>query len=123
MTFGGLSVLADPQTITIDGVAVSLPRIKIEGTKTTYQSADGLHRLIVSYTDAKGNTRYLVRYEEDAVSSDPISAVNKKVSADVYLVIDQPSFGIDDTRVAKICAGLFSLLDATMLGKVLGNQT
>jgi hypothetical protein len=116
-------MLSEPITANISAVDIVMPRVKIEPNKSTYQSQDGLHRLIVGYTENRGSTRFLIRYEEDAVSADPISAANKKVTAAVYLVIDQPSFGIDDTRVGAIVTGFKALLDTSFIGKVLGNQT
>ncbi|DAD51345.1 coat protein [ssRNA phage Esthiorhiza.3_6] len=116
-------MLNDPITINISAVDIVMPRTRTEPTKSVYRSADGLHRLVVSYSENKGSTRYLLRYEEDAVAADPISAANKQVSSALYLVIDQPTFGIEDARVAAQWAGFKSLVDATLLGKVLGNQT
>jgi len=118
-------MLADPQTITINSVAIGMPLINNQGTSSLYQSADGTSRLRVSFTPGKGSTRYLIRYEEDAISADPISAVNKKVTASIYLVIEQPSFGISDARIVLIMAGLKTLLATTSNGfveKVLANE-
>jgi hypothetical protein len=117
--------LADPQTITIDGVAISFALISTNGNSSLYQSADGAKRLRVSWTKTPGRTRYLMRYEEDAISADPISAVNKKVTASLYFVVDQPDFGIDDARVVKIVTGMKTWLATSSGGlveKVLGNE-
>jgi len=116
-------MLSDPQSITIATIATSLPAVRIEATKTTYQSADGKQRLIISYDDkGKASTRYLIRYEEDAIAADPISAVNAKKTLAAYMVIDQPAFGFTDARVDEVMAGLKLLADSTFLLKVLGNQ-
>jgi len=118
-------MLADPQTITIDGTAISLALVSQQGTTSLYRSADGLHRLKVAYTETNKNTRYLVRYEEDAVAADPISTVNQKVTGVVQLVLDQPAFGIDDARFVKIVTGLKTLLATTGGGfveRVLSNE-
>jgi hypothetical protein len=116
-------MLTDPQSITIATIATSLPAVRIEATKTVYQSAAGDKRLIVSYDDkTKNATRYLIRYEEDAVSADPISAVNAKKTLACYMVIEQPAFGFTDARVDEVMAGLKALVDSTLLLKVLGNQ-
>lgn len=116
-------MLSDPQTISVSAIAIPMPKVKIEGSKTTYQSADGLHRLIIQSTESKANTRYLVRFEEDVVSPDPISSVNKKVTLSMYLVVDQPAFGIDDTRAAAIWAGFTGLVTSSLLTKILGGES
>jgi len=118
-------MLTDPQTITIDGTAISMPLVSSQGTTSLYRSADGLHRLKVSYTESKNNTRYLLRYEEDAVAADPISSLNQKVTAAVYLVIDQPTFGIDDARLVKVITGMKTWLNTgsgLLVERVLGNE-
>lgn len=116
-------MFSDPQAITINLVTHSLPAVRREATKTTYQYADGTQRLILSYDDKGGkSTRYLVRYEEDAISADPISAVNAKKTLAVYFVIEQPAFGFTDARVDYVIAGLKLWLDSTNTLKVLGNE-
>jgi len=118
-------MLPDPQVITIDGVAISMPLVKVQGTESFYQSADGLSRLRISYTVNKFSTRYLVHYEEDAVAADPITAVNKKVTIREYYVIDQPTFGISDAKAVKIVAGMKTLLNTgsgLFVERVLGNE-
>lgn len=115
-------MLSDPQTLTIDGISTDLPSISVSPTETLYQSSDGKLRLRVSYTTDKAKTRYLVRVEEDAISADPISAVNAKKTCAVYVVIDQPLFGFADTRVRDITVSLKDWLTSANILKVLGNQ-
>lgn len=116
--------LADPQSITINAVATSLPLVRREATKATYQSAAGDQRLIVSYDDKGGkSTRYLIRYEEDAIAADPITGANVRKVLAYYWVIEQPTFGFTDARVSLVSTGFKALVDATLLGKVLGNET
>lgn len=116
-------MLADPQSVTVNSIAISLPATRIESTKTTYSSADGNNRLIVSFDDAKKDkTRYLLRFEEDAIAAHPITGANVKQTLAAYIVIEQPTVGFTDARVLFVLAGMFSWADATLLGKVLGNQ-
>lgn len=124
-------MLSDPLTITIDGTAISLARIlqspgsKGQGPFSLYRSSDGLHRLKIGYTEGGRNTRYLISYEEDAVSEDPISTTNQKVTTRMQTTIDQPSFGISDDRIVKIVAGMKTLMATTsgaFIERVLGNE-
>lgn len=124
-------MFTDPLTVTIDGVAISLARIqespgsKGQGPFSLYRNADGTKRLKIGFTEGSTNTRYLIRYEEDAVSADPISAVNKRVTAVFQTTIDQPSFGITDARVVNIVAGMKTLMATTsgaFVERVLGNE-
>lgn len=110
--------LTDPQTITIDGVAISLALVQNQGTSSLYQSADNLDALRVSWNKQNGKVRYLISFRESAIASDPISAANKSVTTTINLTIDQPDFGITDARVVKIIAGLKTLLSTSAAGFV-----
>jgi len=118
-------MLPDPQVVTINSIAISMPLVSSQATSSLYQSADGLSRLRISWTANKGSTRYLVRYEEDAIAADPITAVNKKVTASIYIVFEQPSFGISDARMILITAGLKTLLNTgagLFVERILSNE-
>jgi len=118
-------MLSDPQTITIDGVAISLALVSSQGSKSLYQSADGLNRLRVEWTKQNGKTRYLYSFQEDAVSADPISEINKKVTVTINWTIDQPDFGISDARIVKIIAGLkthYNTGTGALVERILGNE-
>jgi hypothetical protein len=120
-------MLTDPQSITVDGVAISLPLINNQGNTSLYRSADGLHRLKIGYTEQNRNTRFVIRFEEDVVADNPIgqSDSNTKVTGVVQVLFDQPNFGITDARMVDIVAGLKTWLTTTSGGiveRVLGNE-
>jgi hypothetical protein len=63
-----------------------------------------------------------VRLSTQKVAADPISAVNKTVSASVYFVIDEPKFGFTDTEVGYYIDALKAWLTSTNYNKVLGGE-
>lgn len=96
---------ADPQSLTIDGTAVSLPRVGSSNSSGTFRSADQTVSLEISHTDNK-RIRRLVRLRSSAVVASPlVPNQNVAVSNQVYLVLDQPKNGISpETLVAHVKA-------------------
>jgi len=120
-------MLTDPQSVTIDGVAISMPLINNQGNTSLYRSSDGTKRLKIGYTEQNRNTRFLIRYEEDTIADNPIGVAdsNTKVTSVVQMLFDVPNFGVTDDRVVKIIAGLKTWLTTTSGGiaeRVLGNE-
>lgn len=114
---------ADPQTITVNSVAKVCNRTEVAGGKSTYATADGEYTLTISSVTSKKRTRRLARVDVRVVAADPISAVNASKVASVYIVVDEPDFGFDDTVLTNILTGFKTWLDATAIGKLLGSQS
>lgn len=116
--------LTDPQSITINAVPTSLPKVESTGQKSVYRSADGAIVLTVSHTSMGGGRyRHLVRIDKTVVSADPFSAQNTSKTFSVYTVIDQPSFGFDTTAIQQIVAGFQTLLSGTLIGRIVGLES
>lgn len=117
-------MLADPLVILVNNVATNLPRINLGAGTAEYSNSDGSITAIVRQTKSSGGRfRREVRLTRTKIAADPISAVNKSVSASVYMVIDEPQFGFMDTDLADMKAGLNTLTgDAPTFLKVLGGE-
>lgn len=115
-------MLADPQNVTINAVAVSMPRTSMGATQNIYTSADGLTTLTTKQN--KSNTRFRREYRvsQTKVAVDPISAANKQVGLSVYFVIDEPTFGFSDVEIGYVIAGMKTAFDSTLWGKILGGE-
>jgi hypothetical protein len=109
---------ADPQSVTIVGGAVSLPRIGATQNAGTFQSADGMNRLSVS--SSYGNrTRRIARLDLSKVAANPFdSSVNAKYSMSAYLVVDVPQVGYTTADEVTNAAGLLTWLSATTNAKL-----
>nr|QDH86862.1 MAG: hypothetical protein H2Rhizo32860_000004 [Leviviridae sp.] len=121
-------MLADPQTITISAVPISLPRTFSEGDESAYTSSDGLVQLSVNHTLAKqGRTRRLIRIDHSKLTSDPYKpSENVRVTAAMYTVFDVPPAGYTNTEVMAVYAGYKTLLAASsdaIVTKVLGGES
>ncbi len=103
-------MLTDPQSITINGSAISLPRISVGDLTATYQSADGSTSLRISHT-ASSRERSLIRLDQNKIGSDPyLASVSKSYLESVYLVIDRPlnGAGFTDTETSQAVAGFLA---------------
>lgn len=114
---------ADPQTITVNSVAKVCNRVETIAGKSVYMTADGEYKLTISSVESKKRTRRLARVDVRVVAADPISAVNASKTVSVYIVVDEPDFGFDDTALTNIVTGFKTWLDATAIGKLLGSQS
>lgn len=116
-------MFADPQVITVNAVAQSMPRIASVGQKSTYQKNDLTFTLNLSHTVAKDRIRSMARVDQRAIVPDPLTSVNDYETLSVYLVIDRPLAGFSSTQVDQLIAGFKTWLDTTASGKLYGQES
>lgn len=116
-------MFADPQTVTVNAVAKVMPRILMEGLKSTYQLADQTFKFVVSHTVSNQRVRSMVRIDQRAIVADPLTAETDYETLGIYLVIDRPEYGFSSTQVEQLIAGLKTWLDATSIGKLYGQES
>jgi len=117
-------MLSDPLAILVATVATPLPRTGQGVGTSEFKDADGAHVVTIKQTKTtNGRFRREVRFTRNLVAADPISAVNKSVSASVYIVIDEPAYGFSDAVLADMKHGLNALTDdAPTFLKILGGE-
>lgn len=113
---------ADPQTITIDTVAKTCARIKSDGFRSEYATADEEVKFTISHQESGNRTRRMVRVDQRVVAADPLTSVNEYKSAGVYLVIDEPEYGFTAAEVDDIVQALTAWLTTANVTKILGNE-
>jgi hypothetical protein len=118
--------LSDPQSITISGTPISLPRVSSGDGESEYLSSDGLVRLTLA--NAYGNrTRRVVRVDHSKITADPfIPSQNTKVSMSNYMVFDIPPAGYSNADVTAVYAGFKALFTASsdaVITKLLGGES
>lgn len=114
--------LADPQTITVNAVAQTLNRVKSDGYRSEYQTADESYKFVVSHLESKGRTRRMIRVDQRVIAADPLTALNEYKSLGVYVVIDEPEYGFTDDGIYDVAAGLIAWATEANILKVLGGQ-
>lgn len=113
---------SDPQSITVNSVAQTLPRVSAGPLASTYQKSDNAFRLTISRLVGK-RRRYMVRIDARKVAPDPLaSANNLEFTCAAYMVIDAPQLGYSNTELADIALALSGWATAANLQKVVGNE-
>lgn len=103
---------SDPLSVTISGVATSLPRTSVSGDETTYQSADGLIQVQASHDSGK-RYRHLLRINHSKLTADPFRpSENVKVSMSNYIVFDVPVAGYTAAEQLAVYTGFKGLYTA-----------
>ncbi len=118
--------LADPQVVTINSVAQSMPRIQTleNGSKSVYQKSDGTWKLTVSHkTTGTSRVNSMARIDQVAIVPDPLTSVNDFETLSFWVVFDRPLAGFTQTQCEQIAAGLKTWLDNTMIGKLFGRES
>lgn len=115
-------MLADPQSVTINGVGTSLPKTQSGPTTNTFTSADGNTSMTTKQNITASRFRREVRLSQQKVAADPLSGVNKLLGTSVYLVVDEPKAGFSDTEIGYLIDALKGWLTSANYNKVLGGE-
>nr|UJQ85831.1 MAG: hypothetical protein 2 [Leviviridae sp.] len=119
-------MFADPQSVTINTVANSLPRVSVGDHSASYTKDDETLEMTISHLSSRnGRTRRMVRLDTTKVASDPfIAGNNREVSASTYLVVDEPSdSSFTNTELLNHVKGLVGWLTDANVSKVLAGES
>ena len=109
---------ADPQSVTISGTAISLPRTSQGLNSGGFKSSDGLTELSVSHQNGKRNRR-LIKLQVTKVGADPLtSGVNNYYSMSVNVVVDTPKVGYTVAEAKAVVDALVAYLAASTGARV-----
>lgn len=123
--------LTDPISITLNSVAVSLPKTSVGENKSAYTKDDGLVKISVSHQEVGKNsgakTRRVIRLDTTDVAADPLLAgINREVPFEAYLVIVDPKIGLTLAAKKDKVTSLLTYLTASsgaVLTKILGGES
>lgn len=109
---------SDPQSVTINAVANSLPRTSSGVNTGVFTKDDGNVKLSISHAYAK-RTRRTIRLDHAKIAADPlISSQSIKYSMSAYLVIDTPITGYTVAEAKQVVDGLVAYLSASTGARV-----
>lgn len=114
---------ADPQSVTINAVPISLPRVSVGVSEATYRNADETVQVRISHQQSKGRKRRMVRLDQTVIAADPLTAENAEQKAGVYLVVDEPTWGFSDTQLDYLVDAVVAWLTSGNIAKLLGGES
>jgi hypothetical protein len=117
------NMFTDPQSVTVNAVAQSMPRVSTSGQKTTYQKNDQLWTLTISHTPNKDRVRSMVRIDQKAIVADPLTSANDYDTLSFYVVLDRPVFGFTMVQCEQLITGFKTWLDNTAVDKIFGGES
>lgn len=116
---------ADPQSVTINAIAIPLPRTSTGSNASNYTSNDGVVKETFSNQYGKRN-RHLARIDHSKIAPDPlVSAQNIKHSMAAYVVIDVPVTGYTVVEAKQVVDGFIAQLTASsgsLITRLLGGE-
>lgn len=103
---------ADPQSVTINSVAQSLPRVSSGKDTGTFRKDDSTVQLTVSHTYGR-RTRRLIKIDHSKIAPDVFTSDNVKYNMSVHLVVDAPPTGYTVAEQKQIVDALTAYLTAS----------
>lgn len=101
---------ADPQSVTINAVANSLPRTSSGVNSGAFKKDDGNVTLEVSHQYGKSRTRRTIRLTHRKIAADVYTADNVLYSMSTYIVVDTPTAGYTLAEAKQVVDGLAAYL-------------
>lgn len=110
---------ADPQSITVNAVAQTMPRVETAGNRSVYSKDDSSYKLTVSHQLGKRNRRQ-IRLDAQKITADPlVASTNVKTNIAMYLVVDVPPNGTYTNAEVKLAVdGFLAYLTASSGAKI-----
>jgi hypothetical protein len=109
---------ADPQSVTVSGTAVSLPRTGFSPTGGSFTSSDGKYKLEVSHQYGRRQRRS-IRLTESKISADPlVPSTNTRTSMSVYMVVDTPLNGVTAAEAKAVVDAFVAYMAASSGARV-----
>lgn len=109
---------ADPQSVTINAIAKTLPRTSSGPNSGVFTKDDGEVKLSVSHAYNK-RTRRTLRIDHKKIAADPLMpSTNTLFSMSCYIVCDVPVTGYTVAEQKQIVDGLTAYLTASSGARV-----
>jgi hypothetical protein len=109
---------ADPQSVTINAVAISLPRTGIGPSSGNFTSADKTLAEVISHRNAKGRDNRMIRFNYSKIAPDVYTSDNKRYDMSVWLVVDVPETGFTVAEQKLVTDGVLAYLTASSGAKM-----
>lgn len=110
---------ADPQSVTVNAVAQSLPRVGLGPSSGIFQKDDQSYKLEI-FHDKKKRTRHIAKLSFRKIAADVYTASNNiEYTGSVTLTLDGPNVGYTNTDLLNIVNGFVGWLTPANVTKVI----
>jgi hypothetical protein len=117
-------MFSDPQSVTVNSVAQSMPRVSQKDRSSVYMKGDQSYTLTISHLPAaKGHIRSLVRLDQRAVVTNPLDSTNDYDTMSFYVVLDRPIYGFTQAQAEQLVAGFQAWLTSGNVDKLWGQES
>jgi len=119
-------MFTDPQTLTVDTASLVLARQGTSSPETLgrFVTPDGEFEFTVRQNKTANRFRREIRLTQKKVAADPISAINKELSASAIVVVDEPRWGFTDEELGALLVAITSYAaDGDTQGKLFGGES
>lgn len=116
-------MLTDPQVVTVNAVAKSMPRIIMDGQSATYANTDETFKLKISHSKSNKRVRSMARIDQRAIVPDPLTAENDWESLGLYIVLDRPEVGFTVVQIEQLVTGFLAWFNTAMVDKIIGGES
>lgn len=117
-------MFADPQSITVNAVAKSLPAVSRGTDASVYKMDTGDFTLTVSKARTGSRKRFAIRIDTRKIAPDPLVASNNvEYTSTVILSLNMPFVGYTPAEVKDVALALTAWASSSNLLKVLGEET
>jgi biopolymer transport protein ExbB/TolQ len=118
-------MLLDPQSVTVGGTTISLPRTGSDKGSSDYTSADGTSQLRVAQTTNSTSRKTTISLKTNTSAADPISSLNSRKSSLWTISNTAPLDGFTVVELRDQLIGLANALTAStgaLAAKALGGE-
>ncbi len=110
---------ADPQTVTVNAIAKTLPRVAISDSKGVFRKDDGEYTLQITSTGNGKRERMAIRIDQTKTAADPLfPSTNVPSSISFTLVCDRPVARYTLAEQKQIVDGFLAYLTASSGAKI-----
>lgn len=117
---------SDPQSVTVNAVAQTLPRTSMSDTQGIFRKDDGSITLKIGQADNGRRNRQSVRIDSNKIVPDALNPVlNQRTSMSVTLVVDTPAHGYtlaEKKYVADALVAYLTTSSGARLTQLLGGE-
>lgn len=117
-------MFADPQSVTVNTVAKSMPRTGSSDSSGAFSTSDGAYTMTIKHSSTKQRVNHNVQLRYDAIlASVYFPDQNVPVSGSASISINAPIAGLDAPTLGYIANAIIAWATPTNIAKLIGQES